>query len=274
MKITQLTYPLIFAFALSGCTNLASVKQYSETANSSLAQVPSVFKDFSGSCERRAEYYPEKHQPDCSRLQDTEKPLKEVVSVLQSYVKSLGQLADDDKVTFSKDIDALEKEIKGLDKLDSEQVAAVSTVAKYLSKLATDGYRRNVVKTTLKENDAQVKTITDTLTEIIQRDYDELLELEKSAAIKYYRGIEAKYGETEPLAVMIKMQEREEKLAALQEKVKAIKPLTMLLSKVQQGHHQLTVKSDELDSDEVIELVKGFVKDSKPVIELIKDAYQ
>ena len=274
MKITQLTYPLILSIALSGCTNLSSVKQYSETANNSLAQVPTIFNDFSGSCERRAEYTHKDYKPDCSNLKSTEKPLKEVVSVLQTYIKSLGTLADDKKVTFSKDIAGLEKELKGLDKLDSDQVAAVSTVAKYLSKLASDGYRRSVVKTTLKENDTQVKTITTALSDIIQQDYEALLELEKRAAIKYYRGIEATYGKTEPLAVMIKMEQQQVKLAEIQKRVKAIKPLTQLLDQVQQGHHQLTVQSDKLDSKEVVELVKTFVKDSKPVIKLIKDAYQ
>lgn len=274
MNTKKLISPLLLTLTLTACTNLSSVKQYSETANNSLAQIPTVFNDFSGSCERRAEYAPKDHKPDCSDLKDTEKPLREVVSVLQTYIKSLGTLADDKKVTFSKDIDGLEKELKGLDKLDSDQVAAVSTVAKYLSKLASDGYRRNVVKTTLKDNDTQVKTIVTALSDIIQQDYDALLELEKRAAIKYYRGIQAKYGKTEPLAVMIKMEQQQVKLAEIQKRVKAIKPLTQLLDQVQQGHHQLTIQSDKLDSKEVVELVKRFVKDSKPVIKLIKDAYQ
>ncbi len=274
MNTKKLISPLLLTLTLSACTNLSSVKQYSETANNSLAQVPTVFNDFSGSCERRADYAPINYKPDCSNLKDTEKPLKEIVSVLQTYIKSLGVLADDQKVTFSKDIDSLENELKGLEKLDSDQVAAVSTVAKYLSKLASDGYRRNVVKTTLHENDIQVKTITTALSNIIQQDYEELLELEKRAAIKYYRGIQAKYGKTEPLAVMIKMEQQQEKLSEIQKRVKAIKPLTQLLDQVQQGHHQLTVQSDKLDSKEVIELVKTFVKDSNPVIKLIKDTYQ
>lgn len=265
---------LATVFSLSACTNLSAVRQYSETANKSLEKVPVVISDFSSSCNRRAQYQPADNKPDCDRLSKAEPPLLEIVSVLQKYIVSLGKLASDDVVTYTEDLDKLEKEINGLEKFDKDKVSAVTSVAKYLTKLATDASRRNAIESTIKDNNNSILIITSSISKIVSNDYKNLLEIEKSAIEKHYKKINATYKETEPLAVLISTEERNARLEEINNKIKAIEPLATLIEKVGEGHKELTAKSNELDSKELIDLIKSYVDDAKPILKQVKDAYK
>lgn len=265
---------LVALLVVSGCTNLSAVRQYSETANGSLSMVPDVVGDFTGSCKRRAHFQPDDSTPNCETIKKLSEPLTEVVSVLQKYIQSLGKLASDEVVTYTENLDSLEKEIDGLDKFDKEKVSAVTSIAKYVSKLATDVYRRDKVKNAIQENNQHIKVVTSVLADIIENDYKSLLETERETVDKYYKGINAQYSRNEPLAVKLAMKEKDVHMEGVDTKRKAIVPLVELIKKIGTEHDKLNSKSGELDSKEVIELVKSYVDEAKPILKQVKETYK
>ncbi|WP_103654248.1 hypothetical protein [Agarilytica rhodophyticola] len=273
-KICRFGSLLIALLVVSGCTNLSAVRQYSETANGSLSMVPDVVDDFTKSCKRRAHFQPSGSKPNCEKIKESSEPLTEVVSVLQKYTQSLGKLASDEVVTYTENLDSLEKEINSLEKFDKEKISAVTSIAKYLSKLATDVYRRDKVKDAIQENNQHIKVVTSVLADIIKNDYKSLLETEGEAVGKYYKEIKTQHSVNEPLAVKLAMKEKDVHMEAVDAKSKAIAPLTELIKKIGTEHDKLNSKSGELDSKEVIELVKSYVDEAKPILKQVKQAYK
>ncbi|MCV6610506.1 MAG: hypothetical protein OIF55_07025 [Amphritea sp.] len=259
---------------LSGCTNLAAVRQYAETADASLAKVPDVVSDFSGSCQRRAGFQPPERQPDCSKVKAETAPLLEVVTLLQKYNQSLGKLAADEAITFTADLDKLEQQVTGLNRFDKDRVAATVSMADYLSKLATERYRRQRVQQAIKANNQPIQTVIAGVADIIESDYRSLLENEQLAINKHYRGMETRYADTEPLALSLALRERQADQQAVAKKLEGITPLVTLIRKVASEHDKLNGRAGQLGSEEVFKLVKAYVDEAKPVLKQIKDAYQ
>ena len=178
------------------------------------------------------------------------------------------------RLLYTEDLDALEKEIKGLEKFSEDKVSAVSSVAKYLSKLATDTYRRKGLKETIEDNNKNIQIITTAISDVISKDYKSLLESEEEALTKYYKNINATYRDSEPLAVKISMKSRDSSASEINKRMKAISSLETLIKKVGSGHEELMKKSKDLDSDEVIKFIKTYVNEAKPIIKQVKDAYK
>lgn len=273
-EICKVSSVLAALLVISGCTNLLAVRQYSETANNSLSKVPEVIGDFTASCKRRAQLQPDDKKPDCEKVKMSSEPLIEVISVLQKYTQSLGELASDEAITYTENLDSLEKEINGLEKFDKEKVSAVTSIANYVSKLATDTYRRDEVKDAIQKNNQHIKVVTNVIADLIQNDYKSLLETEKETVSKYYNEINVQYSDREPLAVKIAIKEKDAHMEGVDAKSEAIGPLVELINKIGTEHDKLNSKSGELDSKEVIELVKSYVNEAKPILKQVKEAYK
>lgn len=273
-KIFKFSSLLVVFTVVSGCANLPAVRQYSETANGSLSKVLEVVGDFTQSCWRRSYLQPDGDKPDCEKIKTSSDSWAEVVHVLQEYVQALGNLAADEAVTYTENLDSLEKEINSLDKFEKDKVSAVTSIAKYLSKLATDGYRRDKVKEAIQENNQSIKIVTSVLADVIENDYMSLLKIERTTVDKYYQGIYARYRDIEPLAVSLAMKENNVYLDDIDNKSNAITPLVGLIKKIGSEHDKLNSKSGQLNSKEVIELVKSYVDEVKPILKQVKDVYK
>ena len=271
----QAFFPVIVAIALcaAGCANLAPVRQLAETANQSLTPFPDLVDDFSASCQRRGEYQPPSIQPDCSPFETAEASVLAVGEVLRSYTEALGRLAGDDVVTFTRDIDALETEVKRLPKIDKGTVSAVSNVAGFLSTAATEGYRRKAVKTAIIQANGAVQTMITGLREIIGTYYVELLTLERESAKKYYRKLIKRYEDSEPLAVMLLKDKYDADLAAIDRRAAAAESLDALLRKTAAAHQVLFDSIEDLKSKKLVDRVKIYVKEAGPLIRDLKGSF-
>lgn len=264
---------LVLSLLMTGCTNLAAVRQYAETADASLAGVPGVVGDFVSACERRVGFQPASHRQDCGQVKASAVSLQELVTLLQKYNQSLGKLAADEAVTYTANLQQLEQQINTLNRLQPAQVAAVISVADYLSALTTERYRKRTVKQVIQENNDAVQVMAALLATIIEIDYRALLEGEKLAVTKYYGGLQARYAESEPLALSLALRERDSQLGAVTRKLDGIAPLVSLVRQVGVEHSKLHDRVDALDSQAVLQQVRAYVDQTKPVLQKIKDAY-
>mgnify|MGYP006290885781 FL=1 len=271
----QAFFPVIVAIALcaAGCANLAPVRQLAETANQSLTPFPALVDDFSASCQRRGDYQPPSIQPDCAPFETAEASVLAVGEVLRSYTEALGRLAGDDLVTFTRDVDALENEVRRFPKIDTGTVSAVSNVAGFLSTAATEGYRRKAVKRAIIQTNGAVQAMIIGLREIIGTDYGELLALERQAAWKYYEKLIRRYEDTEPLAVMLLRDKYDADLAAIDRRAAAAESLDALLRKTASAHQALFDSIEDLESKKLIDRVKIYVKEAGPLIRDLKGSF-
>ncbi len=271
----QAFIPVIVAIALcaAGCANLAPVRQLAETAGQSLTPFPALVDDFSASCQRRGSYQPPSLKPDCTSFETAEASVLAVGEVLRSYTEALGRLAGDDLVTFTRDVDALENEVRRFPKIDTGTVSAVSNVAGFLSAAATEGYRRKAVKTAIIQTNGAVQAMIIGLREIMGTDYGELLALEREAAWKYYEKLIRRYEDTEPLAVMLLQDKYDADLAAIDRRAAAAESLDALLRKTAAAHQALFDSIEDLESKKLVDRVKIYVKEAGPLIRDLKGSF-
>ncbi len=185
-----------------GCAqNLPAVREFSQATVAASSSFNIIADDLPKSCMRRVgvafksekvtitndkvEYSKEyKNQlATCDRIKESLDGIIEANNVLTGYAEALGQLASNNPVTFTSEIDALESslqkiDIKGDRPFESQKAAAVSGLAKLLSNAAADGYRQEKLKETIRIAQPYIRVLIEGLIAVVG-DYRSTLEDEK-----------------------------------------------------------------------------------------------
>jgi hypothetical protein len=274
---------VVLLFALSGCVDLTAVQKYAALSKQASVGYAGIVEDMYQSCLRSAGYdppsngdTPEKH---CAEWKALQPGLLHAESTLQDYLVALGKLAGDDKVSYDKDVESLKKEIEGVklsgkSVFDSKQVDAVTGLAGFLLKAATEGYRRRELERTFTAQNENVKTVTTALKEIVGHYYKTRLDNEENAVGAFQERLNrAKRASSEPLAVEIGGREEQDGLWNIAKKREAADSYVKTLDLIAKGHQQLFDHKKDLGSKDLSKLLWDDASEMIPLIHSVQQAF-
>ena len=283
-----------------GCTaNIPAVRDFSKETIVAAGTFDNVADDLPKSCTRRVglEFAPDEKLTierntveytqeyrdalaKCDSLKQSLNGILEVNAVLKGYAEALGQLASDDAVTFTAEMDALEAslariEINGNNPFGGARAAAVSGLARYLSNAALNGYRQKELRKTIEIGQQHLDEIVGGLDDVAG-DYQALLRNEKQNVVTHQNLIivqRKKGGSTADLDD--KLLQTKLAIESIETRERAADDYKRILAKVAETHKGLYVSatSDELDSALLIAEIQRYVAELTPLINQIRVAY-
>ena len=158
--------------------------------------------------------------------------------VLSAYFSVLGKLADDQIVSADREVAGLAAIVKKSG-LNDAQVDAVAELTKYLTSTAIDAYRRGKIGDAVASQNGNVVLVATGLRTIISRDYRQILNIESRAANDFYRSAVTENREREPLAAILVLKDRDDRVSELRKRTDAIDAYVRALDAVRDGHQKL-----------------------------------
>ncbi|HEY3258374.1 MAG TPA: hypothetical protein VGJ64_05920 [Gemmatimonadaceae bacterium] len=235
------------SFALTACLPPSEVARFAKSASEATAEFPPVAREMYASCIRFEGYKEQRttgwYDNDTRLLQCASRDtavagVLAANKVLSAYFSTLAELADDRVVSADREIGGLAVIVKKSG-LDDAQVDAVAELTKYLASAAIDTYRRGKIGDAVASQNGNVVLVTTGLRTIISRDYRQILNIETRAANDFYRAAVTENREREPLAAILVLKDRDERVAELRKKTEAIDAYVRALDAVRAGHEKL-----------------------------------
>lgn len=268
-------FPFILVLLLSGCASMEAVQKYASYTQSIIESVKPVAKDFHASCTRANSFKPLSSYSKCETEQKASKAILMISNVLDEYAFALGALAANELISYDTDIDAMIKEIKNLQVkgLEDEKVDAVGDLAKFIAKAATTAYQQKQVAQFIKESNESIVNVSETLADVIEKNYTEAIQLEIFAWEDAYKRVERVARTEKPLEWEIYSKAQWKNRADIEAKLNAANSLSKSIQEIGTTHAKLTKDADQLTSKEVAAFVRSFIKHAKPVIKEIQDTF-
>ncbi|MGH7901721.1 MAG: hypothetical protein ACRENZ_08285 [Thermodesulfobacteriota bacterium] len=300
---------ILFVLLFSqGCVaNLPAVREFSVTTITASSTFDVIADDLPKSCKRRVEIsfipspsdkltiednrveYSTEYLDALSKCDDLETSLNgiiEVNNVLKEYAEAIGELASDDVVTFTQELDALESSMKqisinGNNPFDGPRAVAVSSLAKFLFNAAINGYRQKKLKETIQMGNEPLIEITVGLSDVAS-DYQVILrnEIQNVKALQANLILQRKKPENEREFFKLSDAEIDEQLFVSKQmiefieiRVNAAEDYENILRKIAEIHEQLYLNTNNLNSARLISEIQAYASELIPLINNIREAY-
>lgn len=258
---------------LSGCVSMQAVKDYSTYSRTTIESVTPVAKDFHGSCLRANSYKPFSQYRKCDSEREASKAILSVASVLDAYGAALGALASDELVDYNTDVNKLTDEVKKLGTIDAQQIDAIGKLSSVLANAATSAYQQKEVVKFIQAGDESVGSVADSLAELVEKHYAQVISLELTAWEDAYKRVERVERECKPLEWEAYSKTQWQQRSDLQTKLSATKALAKSIRGIGQTHHKLKQDAEKITGKEVYASVRTFVDATKPVIKDVQEAF-
>ncbi len=301
MKKLLVSTCLLFVSCLGCASNILSVREFSKVAMNASDTFSSVADDIPRSCVRRVEAgnrdnkivvrkndveYDEdylRQMSTCNKLKTSVDGIARANAVLRNYVVALGSLAADDPVTFTTDVNGLKKsldsvEINGKKPLDKMQVDSTSNLAAYLFSAAANGYRQDKLKDAIKNHEQDLEYLIEGLIMTID-DYNAELRSEgiQVASIQGDLVRESRKPRGQRTISDAELNGRlfdtKRHLEMIEARKAAAKDCITVLGCISDSHKKLSKGSDELQSDEMLNMIRKYVEDLTPLMTNVRRAY-
>jgi hypothetical protein len=243
----KLSAGLVLCAALGGCLPPSEVGRFAKSASEATADFPPVAKEMYASClrfegfkaQRTSGWYDnESLRMPCASRDTAVAGVLAANKVLSAYFSALAKLADDQFVSADREIGGLAAIVKKSG-LNDAQVDAVAELTKYLATMAIDGYRRGKIGDAIASQNGNVALVTEGLRTIISRDYRQILNIESRAANDFYRSAVTENREREPLAAILVLKDRDDRVLELRKRAEAVDAYVRALDAVRDGHQKL-----------------------------------
>ncbi len=292
---------LLFCF-LQGCAaNLPAVREFSKATVAASSCFDHIALDLPKSCARTVEisFMPSPENKieivnnrvelsneyresisTCDKYNDGVDGIVNVNNVLKGYAEALGNLASDDVVTFTQDVDALKSSLASVETFQGEKAEAVFKLAEFLFNAALNGYRQRELKETIVMAHDDLVEIIEGLT-VVTSDYQVELSKEKKN-VEQIQGIlindrkkpeDQRVFEISSSEIDQMLFEFQQKLQFIQEKDQAANDYKDILSKIKKAHEKLKASSDQLDSPPLILEIRSYSEELIPLINDIRKAF-
>ncbi len=267
----------------SGCVRTGGVGSYARAAGETAAEFPALAKEMTASCVRLEGYREAREGKGWAdgadlekRCADRESAVRRAVAVdrvLASYFTALGALADGKVVKYGASVDDLADALEDDAKLDRKKVRAVSDLAAFTASAATDGYRHLELTRVVEDQNANVATVIDALTDMVGNDYANILDLEAAGMDAFYRAALVEGAEREPLAAILVRDRRDERAAELKEKRAALDAYVKALATMKKGHQRLYDSRRDLDAKQLVGELADYAAQLEKMIPALRDAF-
>lgn len=266
-----------------GCVRTGAVGRYARAAGETAAEFPALADDMRASCVRLEGYREAREGKGWFERKDLEgrcadraKAARRAVAaerVLASYFAALGALADDRVVKYDGSVDDLADALAEDAGVDRDRVRAVSALASFAASVATDGYRRLKLAKVIEEQNGNVGTVIDALTQIVGSDYGSILELEVTGMESFYRSALTEGAEREPLAAILVRDTRDERAATLREKREALAAYVKALRTMKAGHQRLYDSRHDLHAKALAGELADYATQLERMIPALREAF-
>ncbi|MDA2919086.1 hypothetical protein MYX76_06260 [Desulfobacterota bacterium AH_259_B03_O07] len=237
----------------------------------------------------------------CDKYKVSVLGIVEAQNVLQNYAEALGKLASDDVVTFSTETAALKNALQSIDidgqnPFNDARVGATMKIAEFIFNIAVKGYRQKKLKDTIEIGNENLYELVDGLNDFAII-YTKILESEKNTVKSYQKNVlkteiinlnkqidnlekmgkrfDSLVGLLEVRRDQLKGEvfEAESSIILVEEKQSGAKDYMMILEKISSTHKQLYESRNDLDSQELIDLIKSYSQELIPLIKNIRHAF-
>jgi hypothetical protein len=288
---------LVVVLAQGCAQNLPAVREFSQATVSASGPFISIADDLPMSCIRRVDVafrgekvtitddkveYTKAYKNQlttCDMIKESLDGIIEANNVLKGYAEALGQLASDNPVTFTSEIDALEAnlqkiDVKGNKPFESPRAAAVSGLATFLTNAAANGYGQKKLKETINVAQPYLGRLVDGLTAVVG-DYRSMLEDEKIQVefdqTKLLRNLNNKNGE--PGELNENLFQNKLLIESIEAKQKASDDYVKILKNIADTHTKLYESSSQLNSRQLIILIQNYVQELMPLLNNLRMAF-
>ena len=220
--------------------------------------------------QSNAKYQPQDSQKHLDTIIEKRKAqlpaLLAVHKEISNYMSALGELANDDLVSYDESINSLSTNLGAMKNKDgnqvikNEQIDAFVALGKILSKAATDAYRQKEITILIQSSNRDFQILINTLKEYIQIGYIESLINEEKAAEKYYQDVirTAEHNPPQQAAIELVRDKLIERADAIKAKKEAAESYLKILEKIAKGHQLLYDKSSDVSSQKLLAAINGY----------------
>jgi len=296
MKSQSSSRALAFAMLLSvnilaGCGNLSPVRTFAdETKKLSAAFDPMLTGSTSSCIEKfkRKKLLTARHfdpvvaeqsaKELCGPIDDDNKIIADLNSVLEQYADTLAALADDELPSYKTELNGLKDSLGKVKKpgtqdalVNSEKLGAIASLTDFLSRIVTQHMQKNAIHDLIGHEEA-INAIASALSDYATLNYKAWLR-DEQREIDILRKSLDESAKSEPLAanyqkVLLLAEERQ-----IEARAKAVDAFVKSVSALQKSNSELRAKFDHLDNKELLDQLASFEKEVSGLRKQIKDAF-
>jgi len=254
----------MLVFLACGCANLSAIRDFADIS-STIADNNSLTIEYVEWPLTQKRYFLSEQYKELDNIANQRSQQEKMLllrhSIIEEYMKDLGQLASDDVINNDTEIDDLGNASKEAKFINDKEQEACQSITKLLLKASTDGWRQAKLKKLVKESNNNIQVIIKGLVEIANEGFLGDVQDEREAIRKYYEGILR--DSNDPAGKAALNEWRETRLDSLSKKEDAIKLYSLSLKKIAEGHQKLYehVNLNKIYSKEFIKQLKVYTKD-------------
>ncbi|MEK6154780.1 hypothetical protein WIW50_16040 [Flavobacteriaceae bacterium 3-367] len=266
---------LFLMIGVVSCTNLKHVNRFSTSSLDGLQKFEEIEYGFKhhclNNCRENAFHNLDLRAAncDCKMDQKADQATLKIYRAIKGYLDGLGKLSDNELTEYK--LNALnealtEGEFGGL-RLEKKEVEAHSRVVGLLLRAFTDGYRKDKLKTYVREANAPLQVLLDYLNLNLAQNLDGKLRVQKQRLENRYLDLvrESDLSDYERLKAV---EEYYQKLDDLSQKQEAIAAYTKALKKIAEGHQKL---NDQIDQVTAVEIKDALVHYGSEIQDIISE---
>jgi len=262
--------------ALNGCVNLDDAAGLSKLSDEARTALPKVSNDIAGTCVRQDvlfENTPTNERPkgskelDCKRYQELSDQLAKDQKILLDYFDALGRLSSNKPLGYDAAVNTNVTSLGTMSGISASATTAANdaeSLLKSMADAATRGYREKQLGQLLKDNNAAIQSLTQSLKKVITVDYVQMLSNEESALDDFYQGPMASAQPNERLALILVQRQYAHDKAALQTRKDAAASYGKIMDGLAALHAKLTQEAGQKAS--LVEIGKEVA----PIVESLK----
>ena len=268
-----------------GCASLAEIRDFAALSKRAAEYFPFIMADMKASFIRQREMQnldsgmdlkeaTKKAEEDCAahQLCKSVGDFAKAGKVLESYMKTLGQLAADNLTSFDESLKAFSSELRTSAGLGEPQRKAVQSLSTFLAGAAANGYRQRQLAKTLTSTDEDIGILTQGLADIVEI-YKKQLDAEEIAMRGYFEGTIAEKGAQEPLARILVYDRYSRGREELKNKQSAADCYKEFLATIRKAHSELAQKSAKLDATQSRQLAVSYMASIDGQIQVVRKAF-
>jgi hypothetical protein len=247
-----------FLVPASGCVDLTAASKFASQSSQALTQGQAVLEDIEASCvrahvaelpvpeDKRQLFDPDltskaTADPACVEYANLQPGELAVLKVLTDYFTALSELASTGTASAGKNASASAQTAKEKSHEPENVLKAVQSLADFLGKVASEGYRERELDKAVRDRKDDVAAVIGGLKEIVQRYEDTSLKLEEKAMTDAAFDL---LGKNDDRAVKALYRTQwESAMALIAQKKAAANAFIQALDTIQQGYNSLTSTS-------------------------------
>ncbi|TAI48125.1 hypothetical protein [Flagellimonas allohymeniacidonis] len=263
----------ILCIVLTGCVNLKHVNDYSTSSLEGVKAFEEIHYGFSQSCMDRCMFDKinmlliEDKTCNCSPEQKADSINLKIYNAIYGYFEGLSLVSDNGLATYRTDEleNALTEGDFGSIKIEKEQVASYSRVARILINVFADSKRKSKIKTYVTEANAPIKELLAYLDFNLSSNLYGKLEVEKERNRAYFFDLT----KSDSLSMFEKRQTTQEyykRQGDIEKKQNKLGIYSKTLQKISEGHQELFDHLETLKAEEIKQLLFSYANEIDIII--------